>query len=409
MSTLHLLFFLLVIAYLGGFLVGGRGTRSGGLPSGSEWLVLGYLLGPAALGTLGGQDIATLTPVAIVAIGWVALLAGLTYGTDGARRVPPGRIVLGASVALLPGAAVAATTWIVLARFPGASAVVPGAHDRLVAALGTGAVLSGTTHRAVAWAVSRLGARGALTELVGDVSQAGAIVPVLAAEAIIGADRSRGVAAMPGAGIGLGALLGLLTALLLGREMRKPWLWALLFGVSLFATGVAEQLDVSTVAALFSLGLFAALASPLRGAIRQLPAELEGAIVFPLLFIAGARVSLPGVAVLWATGAALAARIAGSLAGGFLVSLAAPAARREGPALGLALAAAGPLQVTVATAFRIRYPGPAGELIVLAAAAAAVAGEFIGPPALRRALRRAGELPASPPAAAGESAAEVIP
>jgi hypothetical protein len=41
----------------------------------------------------------------------------------------------------------------------------------------------------------------------------------------------------------------------------------------------------------------------------------------------------------------------------------------------------------------LRYPGPTGSLVLATTVVAALAGEFLGPPALRRALRRAGEVP----------------
>jgi len=406
-STLYLLFSLLVIAYLGGFLMGGRGLRGWGLPSGSEWVVLGFVLGPAALGALGGHDINSFAPVATVAIGWIALLAGLTFGMDGARRIPVPRLALGIALGLLSGASVAGVTWLALRHVPGAGAELPGERDRLLAALGTGAALAGTSRHALRWAAERLGARGKVTELIGDVVQSDDLVPVVAAGILIGSDASRGVPAMPGAGAAVGAVLGGLTALLLGREVRRSWLWALLFGVSLLATGLAEQLDVSVLATLFALGLVLMLASPLRGEIRPLPASVEGPVLLPALFIAGTRVTVGAGPVLFVVGAAVVARLAGSALAAGLIGATHREVRRAGPALALGLAATGPLNVTVGLAFQLRFPGPVGDLILAAAAASAVAGEFIGPPALRRALRRAGELPearAAEPAAAGASA-----
>ena len=61
---------------------------------------------------------------------------------------------------------------------------------------------------------------------------------------------------------------------------------------------------------------------------------------------------------------------------------------------GLAFLPTGPLGIAIALAVNLRSPGPVGDLVLATTIAAAVVGEFLGPPALRRALRRAGELPA---------------
>jgi len=403
-STLYLLFFLLLIASLGSFLMGERGVRGRGLPSGSEWVVLGFVLGPSLLGVLNSQDLELFAPVSAVAVGWIALLAGISFGTDGARRVPLPRMALGLLSALLCGAVVALAVWATLEHLPAAGATLPGARDRLLVALGCGAALAASAQQAVRWAAVRLGARGPLTVLLGDLAHSDELVPIAAAGLVIATDTSRGLPAMPGLGLLLGAGLGLLTALLLGREMRRSWMWALLFGISLLAAGVAVQLDLSLLATLFALGFFAALASPLRSEVRRIPAEVEGTIVLPALFIAGTRVSLGETAILVVVAAALAARLLGKALASLVPLAASPAARRSGPALAWALDSAGPLNVAVGLAFQLRYPGPVGNTVLAAAAAAAVVGEFVGPVALRRALRRAGEL--SEPAAS-ERHAEV--
>lgn len=405
MSTLYVLFLLLVIAYLGGFLMGGRGLRGVGLPSGSEWVVLGFLLGPSALGTVSGEDLSSFAPVASIAIGWIALLVGLTFGVNGGRRIPASRLVLGAVAGGLCAGAVAAAVWGTLTWVPAAAASLPSSRDRLIVALGTGSALGETARPALRWAVERLGAQGPLTDLLGDLAWTDELFPLLAVGAIVGLDTSLGIRSLPGGSLALGALLGLLTALLLGRRLRTTWFWALLFGTSLFATGVAQQLDVSVLSTLFALGLALALASPLRAEIRALPAWIEGPVVLPALFIAGARAWAGGTAAVWVVGAALLARLVSKGLTALVVAAAYPVARRAGPPLGLALDAAGPLSIAIGLSFQLRFPGVVGDTVLAAAAAAAVAGEFIGPPALRLSLRRAGELPDVAPARSDTAAA----
>ena len=58
------------------------------------------------------------------------------------------------------------------------------------------------------------------------------------------------------------------------------------------------------------------------------------------------------------------------------------------------MTAAGPLGVVIGLAFALSFPGEVGDTVLAAAVAAAVVGELTSTPALRRALRRAGELDA---------------
>jgi hypothetical protein len=401
-TTLAVLFVLLVVAYLGGFLLGGRGLRGRGLPSGSEWVALGFLVGPSARGARPGPHLLAFDPIAVVAIGWIALLAGLAFGTSGARRIPAGRLVAGGLAGLAMGAGAAALAWAAFRWAPSAGAAVPDERDRLLVALAAGAALAGTTRSATQWAADRLGAHGPLTELVDDLARGQEVVPLLAIGALVFAGASRGVRPPPGTAPLLGAGLGALAALLLGRRMRRNWLWTLLFGMSLLGTGAALQLGVSVVLTLFCLGLALALASPLRREIRDLPPWIEGAVVVPALFLAGSRIR-PGGAVLWVASAALAGRLAALALVGTALRLASPPARRGGRAMTFALGSAGPISVGVGLALQLRFPGPVGDTALLAAAAAAVAGEFTGIPALRRALRRAGEVPDPGGGAAGDA------
>jgi hypothetical protein len=409
-STLAVLFVLLVVAYLGGFLMGGRGLQGRGLPSGSEWVVLGFVVGPSALGAVSGQDLGAFDPIAVVAVGWVALLAGIGFGTSGPRRIPAARLAAGGIAGLITGAGAAALAWGAFRWSPAAGAAVPGEPDRLLVALAAGVALAGTTRHAVQWAVDRLGARGPLTEVAGDLVRGQEVVPLLAIGALVFAGGAHLPGLPPGTGALLGAALGGVSALLLGSEMRRNWLWTLLFGMSLLGTGAALQLGVSVVLVLFCMGLTLALTSPLRREIRDLPAWIEGAVVVPALFLAGSRIR-PDGAALWVVAATLVGRVAAQALVGTALRLFSQPARRGGPAMAFALGAAGPIPVVVGLAFQLRYPGPIGDTALLAAAVATVAGEFTGVPALRRALRRAGELSepgadaegAGAPAAAGDA------
>ncbi len=396
MSALQSLFLLLIVAYLGGFLMGGRGIRGVGLPSGSEWLVLGIVAGPSALGVVSGAEVAIFAPLAILAAGWIAMIAGLVFGVDGGRRTSAGGIALGLVAGVLSIAGVAAAVDAVLLHVPAAGEAFPAPGQRLVLVVGISAALADTSRRVATWARERLGADGPLLRRVADVALADDLAPILAVSLLVSLDESRGIHALPAGGMLLGAVLGGACALLLGRQPRPSTMWSLVFGFSLLAIGSAVQLDVAPLAASFAFGLALAALSPVRDQARKMAVGVMGAVIIPALFLSGARSSLVGGPALWIAAAAIGARIAAAVVVAGLVALSSPAARRGGPALALAFFAPGPLGIAVALAVGLRFQGAAGDLVLSTTVAAAVLGEFLGPPALRRALRRAGEA-AEPP------------
>jgi len=72
-NAILLLMGLLVLSYLGSFLVTGRTVRGAGLPSGVEYVALGFVLGPRALDLVGADNLAAFEPVVQVALGWLAI------------------------------------------------------------------------------------------------------------------------------------------------------------------------------------------------------------------------------------------------------------------------------------------------------------------------------------------------
>ena len=101
MNGLVLLVLLLLASYLGSTALG-AGKRPG-LATGVEWLATGFILGPSMLAVVASDVVEPMHPVALAAIGWLALVTGLDYQRE--LRI---RSFLFASVgALATGGAVA--------------------------------------------------------------------------------------------------------------------------------------------------------------------------------------------------------------------------------------------------------------------------------------------------------------
>src|SRR6185312_4546059 len=135
MNAVLLLMGLLVLSYLGSFLFTGRASRGAGLPSGVEYVALGFLLGPRVLDIVGGDMLASFEPVVQVALGWLAFAVGLDFGYAGDKRVRSGSLVVGTLGSLITGGAVGVAVWFALRRLEPQLALT----DRLLLAGGIGA------------------------------------------------------------------------------------------------------------------------------------------------------------------------------------------------------------------------------------------------------------------------------
>jgi Kef-type K+ transport system membrane component KefB len=388
---------LLVLSYIGSFLVGGRAIRGFGLPSGSEYLLIGLVIGPNVLGLVERSMLDTFEPIADAALGWLAFIMGLDYAFLGHRRVRVSSFVVACSIALATGAAIAAAEYAVLARVTSLSST-----EVLLIAGGIGAACSETTRDAVRWVVERHRAKGPLSDLLGEIADSDDLIP-LAATALLFAlapvpDAQIALPGLAWAGLTvvLGVLLGLLASVLLGRETRLHESWGVLLGTALFAIGLAVRLKLSFLTMMFFMGIALAGSSRHRDEVATMIAPTERPVLLPALVLAGARINpdaTPGL--VWIVATAVAVRLVVKLAIGWLVAAGYRVARPAGASLGLGLLSTGALAMAVGLSFAFRFRGAVGDTILLTVAVVTVFGEFVGPNRLRVSLARAGEIPES--------------
>ena len=399
MNAIAFLLGLLVLAYLGSILVGGRAIRGFGLASGAEYLVLGFVLGPQVLSVVGRSLVETFQPVVLVGVSWLGLVLGVSYLRVGQRRVPVPHILLGIAMSASVCACVSATV------FFGASYFSPLPRIEVIAFAATaGSVCSETTRHSVRWVVERYGAKGPLADLAADTARASALFAALSL-AVVNAWLPG--AALPAfsvlgrvlVSLGLGVVLGFTAALLLGREFRRDESWGILLGTSLLGTGAAARLNLSPLSATFAMGLTLAIVSRHRVDIKAMVTPTEKPVLLPVVLLAGAyvNVKLPmPLLVLVAT--ALIAKILARISCGSLLSLTSKPVSGVGLEFGGSMLSSGALGLAVALAFAVRHPGVVADTVLLLAAVSVLLGEWLGPAALRRALIRAGEIkPEGPP------------
>lgn len=395
MNPIALLLVLLAASYLASLVASAGKGRT--LASGTGVLLVGALLGPRGLGVIDELVLRTFYSITAAAIGWVALVVGLEFGFVGERRVRAGALVLGNLAGLASGAAVAAATGLATWWLDPSAGFLARPMDRVLA-LGVGAALADTARDAFRWGLAVVGARGPLADLLAELGDADDLAPVVLAAAAFALAPGTDGPALPGglrllAEPALGLALGAMAALLFGRDFRRNTVLGVIFGTSLTGLGLAAWLGLSLVGTGFALGLTLSLASRHATELRELALRVERPVLFPALLLAGGLVDPLGHPRLaWVVAAALAARLAVKLAQGAVVAAVWPEARRGGGGVAATLTAAGPLGVVIGLAFALSFPGEIGDTVLAAAVAAAVVGELTSTPALRRALRRAGEL-----------------
>jgi Kef-type K+ transport system membrane component KefB len=390
---------LLVLSYLGSFLVGGRAVRGTGLPSGVEYVALGFVLGPQALGLVGSDMLDAFEPVVQVALGWLAFAVGLDFGVADGKRVRVGSLLLGTVSSAVTASAVAAAVWFTMPRLH----LDLTTTERILLAGGVGAACAETARHAVRWVIERHNARGPLADRLNELSHADDLLPLVAVAFLFALEPTRSVVAKmpirdwPAITVALGLVLGGGATLLVRTEIKHEDMWGVLFGVALIAVGVSTRLGLSTLTVSFFLGLAVSTLSRHRNELRAMVAPTERPVLLPALLLAGARIDFHANAALpWIAAAAIAARIGGKVVMGWVLAIASPPARKAGGLVGLTLLSSGALSMCIGLAFALRFRGPIGDTVLAVAALSAMLGEFLGPVRLRQALRAAGEIDAAP-------------
>jgi hypothetical protein len=399
MSPMALLLVLLVLAYIGSLWAASGRRRAFGSPSGIEYVVLGALLGPEALGALSHEAMKAFEPVAIVALGWLGLIFGLECGMVGERRAPLGRMALGLLFSVVTALVVGASCWYALSSLQ----VEPQRALWLSGALALVSVE--TTRHALQWISEEHMLSGSLAGLVLDL-EAADDAPVLLALAVLFAAMSGhhqilgqhtpplGMAAVT---IGSGLVLGAVSGWLIGRASSPVERWTILLGSVWLATGMAKSLGLSALAATFTLGATLSAFSQQAGKLRDVMGRTEGAVLLPALLLAGAHLRRPEPLEAMLIGGALALRIALNFVFGFGLSR----KRRETHGLGIwigaGMLAPGSLTVVVGFAMTLRCPPEIARPALLLAVLGTLLGELLGPRALKRILHRFSSAPPTAP------------
>lgn len=409
MSAGWLLLGLLAFAYFGSHVARGRGVRGFGLPSGSEWILIGILLGPQLFGLVRARDFSQFAPILAAGLGWVALTIGMRCGvclrSSQELRAPRRGLVIGSLTALLTAAVLALVTFDLLGRF---EVIAP--RLRLATACWIGCALSGSARQLVDWARERHRAFGFVTDSI-DASMSGgevvalcgaAPLSVLVASDAVDPKELLWRATLP---LILGLCLGLIALWLLHFEQRIAETWAILLGVQLLSSGLSLRAGSSVIAAGFVLGWVLGRDRDAGSELRIMTHPTEGTVLLPLLVVTGATLNLSKLGALgWLVAAVVVARILAKLMLARIIRGAMVPARLPALPLGLSLASSGEIACLVALEYALSNPAPLGQVVLACAIGASLFGELYGAVGLRRVLASVNELGVGEEAEAGKDA-----
>jgi hypothetical protein len=372
-----------------------RGGRAGyGWVTGSEFVLFGVALGPVGLDLLSSDLLSSLHGAVVLGAAWLGLRYGLRLRPRLVQETPLRVRLAGLVEPVVVLLALRGMLWLLTRQ---AGLPLPGATAWAIAAVG-----SATTKSAAAWARAQLFARGPRIDAIEGISAMNDLVALVGTAVLV--PRLRPVATrLPahaltaiGATLVLGVALGALVALLAGgrRGPFRPDLgWIALFGACALGCGVGASLGLSPMAVAFAAGALVAVLSPHAGALEELTRNTERPGVLVLLLLAGAMLKGTTLAIALGAGAAVLRLVAKVLSGAVAAQLLPIGGRKADLGLGL-LGTGG---VAFAAAMELSESlGESGEVVLAAAVAMALLGDFVGSPMLRLLLERASELPAPP-------------
>jgi Kef-type K+ transport system membrane component KefB len=398
---------LLGIAVIGGIL-SALFVRRLNIPQVLGYLLVGVLIGESGLKLVHLSDIASLRSLNYFALGIIGFLVGseIRFATMKKYGRQFSAIMLGEGLGAFFLVAVPSGL-IVFLLFGNLAAA-------LAAAVVLGAIASATDPASTIDVLQEYRTAGILTTtVIAIVALDDALAMTLyglgtsAARILTGQHVSMGsqvwrVTVELFGSVALGVSAGYLLDLVLHRARRSEYMLAFAIGILLLAIGAAQMMDMDVILATMSMGLVVGNAAPRRSeALIRLLRSASFPIYVLFFVLVGARLGISSMpSWLWLLVAVyVVGRTVGKMAGSFfgaLVSRADPVVRRYygmalfaqgGVAVGLSIMASQHLQdITLEGTLSL------GDAIIFCITATTFVVQILGPPLVKLAVSRAGEI-----------------
>ncbi|NNF39006.1 MAG: hypothetical protein HKN71_10080 [Gemmatimonadetes bacterium] len=371
--------------------------------TGTHFLFLGALVGPALLGLIDDDAVLQLYPLLGLGLGWVGLLFGLQLDRRTLGQFPLGFHLIAFGQALVT-LIVFAGVGLLAAREGGLFG--PSVDALVLAAAATAAVSSPA---GVAMVSSNFLVRGQVRQFLFFVASLDAVVGLLAlqltygylhgTELMSGFDVG-GTTFWTGADLALGLVCGVLFLWLMRLRPGREELVLYLLGVSALVGGAALQLQLSPLVAATVTGAVVANFSRHRDRVYRALQQWEQPIYVVLLVLAGAQLRPTTWWVLPLGLGYFVVRGLGKVLGTALLVRVIPLPFDVPRRLGLGLIPQGGISLAMALSLVLTLSGtgttvagyPAVDLLFAVIVVGVVLSELAGPSSTQGVLRRAGEL-----------------
>lgn len=366
--------------------------------AGTHYLLVGYALGPQALGLLTPDLLEALSPVIMLGLGWIGLLFGLQFEREALMRFRADEHLAAFGQAAVAFAVLAAGG---LAALELLDVTDPLAVPLTLAGAAAGAI---STPTGVALVFGSVRAAGPVTRLLSLSTSLDAAVGLGALALVLAWHHPPSVLAeiplAPLRWLAVSILLGLVFGWLflsLTRDRDDPREFVLfVLGLALLAAGAQAYFSVSALFGCALAGAFIANATPLGERTYEVLSTWETPVHVLFLVLSGALLRFTGWILVPLVLGYVLLRTGGKLLGGLWLTRPLPAGQRRSD-LGLGLTAQGGLSVAMAVSvhhlFSRVYAGSAASDLFFATVVLGVAVcEMVGPPLIRRLLVSAGEV-----------------
>lgn len=368
--------------------------------TGTHFLLLGFLLGPAGTGLLSPAATDQLSPFLALGLGWVGFHFGLQLDRRSMAHFPFAyHAVAFLQAALAFGFFLGGAYLVVLAFDLG-----PDASALLL--LGAAATASVTTPAGVAMVSSNFLARGSVRDLLFFTASLDALVGIVALQVIYAMFRpeAEGVVGSPDqlalsvAAAALGIVMAILFLWLARRRPAPEELVLYVLGICAFGAGAALQWGLSPLFVCVTMGAVVANTGRDRHRVFALLQKWEKPVYLTFLLLAGALMRTPTLAVVaLALGYAVLRAIAkvGAMA---LTMAVVPVGFSTPRRLGLGLVPQGGISLAMAVSGVLMYPGlqvrgsAAEPLLFTVIVIGVMLSELTGPLLIVQVLRRAGDI-----------------
>lgn len=373
------------------------------LRTGTHFLFVGFLLGPAALGLVSTAALGQLSPLLGLALGWIGLLFGLQLDRSALKHFPRVFLVLALGQAILAFGVILGVGLV-------AAGVLQVQGDALLLVLlGAAATACISAPAGVAMVSANFMAKGKVKDLLFFVASVDGMVGITALQITYAAMHGTSALAAPGetaawfwglAGVGLGVVCAVVFLWLARLRPSREELVLYLLGISALSAGAALQLQISPLFVGMVAGALITNLNPQWHRVFRMMERWEKPIYVVLLLLAGASLRFPTAWIVpLAVAYALVRGGAKVVSTALLVntlSLPFRTPRRLGlglvPQGGISIAMALSLALTL-SAVAPRIGGvDAGELVLATVVLGVVISELSGPLLTAAVLRAAGEI-----------------